>query len=81
MSQDLMREIESYLVAAADGSMSRNNSEALAAELLAVVRASQAPAAEQHKPEPIRCPERLKPGGCQLHNLHCGWPACNKEKP
>ncbi len=42
---------------------------------------TQAPAAEPHKPEPIRCPERLKPGGCQLHNLHCGWPACNKEKP
>lgn len=33
-----------------------------------------------NKPEPIRCPEKLKPGGCQLHNLHCGWPACNKEK-
>ncbi len=23
------------------------------------------------------CPEKLKPGGCQLHNLHCGFPACN----
>ncbi len=23
------------------------------------------------------CPEKLKPGGCQLHNLHCGYPACN----
>ena len=30
----LLEEIRSYLVAAADGSMSRNNSEALAAELL-----------------------------------------------
>jgi len=28
----------------------------------------------------IRCPEKLKPGGCQLHNLHCGWPDCNKPK-
>lgn len=24
------------------------------------------------------CPEKLKPGGCQLHNLHCGYPACNQ---
>ena len=24
------------------------------------------------------CPEKLKPGGCQLHNLHCGYPECNK---
>jgi hypothetical protein len=23
------------------------------------------------------CPEKLKPGGCQLHNLHCGYPKCN----
>lgn len=22
------------------------------------------------------CPEQQKPGGCQLHNLHCGYPAC-----
>lgn len=24
------------------------------------------------------CPEKLKPGGCQLHNLHCGYPRCNQ---
>jgi len=24
------------------------------------------------------CPEKLKPGGCQLHNLHCGYPQCNE---
>lgn len=24
------------------------------------------------------CPEKLKPGGCQLHNLQCGYPACNQ---
>lgn len=29
-------------------------------------------------PTPTLCPEKLKPGGCQLHNLQCGWPACNK---
>lgn len=24
------------------------------------------------------CPERKKPGGCQLHNLHCGYPKCDE---
>lgn len=24
------------------------------------------------------CAEMKKPGGCQLHNLHCGYPNCNK---
>lgn len=24
------------------------------------------------------CPEKLKAGGCRLHNLHCGYPACNR---
>lgn len=24
------------------------------------------------------CPEKLKPGGRQLHNLQCGFPDCNK---
>jgi hypothetical protein len=28
----------------------------------------------------IHCPEKRKPGGCQLHNLHCGWPKCNEPK-
>ncbi len=22
------------------------------------------------------CPEKAKPEGCQLHNLHCGYPNC-----
>lgn len=31
------------------------------------------------KPVPIDyCPEKLKPGGCQLHNLQCGYPKCNQ---
>ncbi len=25
-----------------------------------------------------KCPEKLKPGGCQLHNLHCGYPKCDQ---
>lgn len=24
------------------------------------------------------CAEKNKPGGCQLHNLHCGYPACDR---
>lgn len=27
---------------------------------------------------PDYCPEKLKPGGCGLHNLHCGYPRCNR---
>lgn len=34
------------------------------------------PAPKQAEPQ-IHCPEKLKKGGCQLHNLHCGWPKCN----
>lgn len=31
------------------------------------------------KPVPVDyCPEKLKPGGCQLHNLQCGYPGCNQ---
>lgn len=25
------------------------------------------------------CVEKRKPGGCQLHNLHCGYPACDRK--
>lgn len=39
--QKRYEEVEPYLVAAADGSMSRNNSETLAAELLAAIRAGR----------------------------------------
>lgn len=24
------------------------------------------------------CEENKKPGGCQRHNLHCGWPKCDR---
>lgn len=26
------------------------------------------------------CPERRKPGGCTLHNLHCAYPQCDVAK-
>jgi hypothetical protein len=25
------------------------------------------------------CKEKAQPGGCQLHNLHCGYPACDRK--
>lgn len=27
-----------------------------------------------------RCKEHNQPGGCQLHNLHCGYPECDEYK-
>jgi len=51
------------------------------AELLAAVNAVATPQAAAQPSQAVkstRCPEKLKPGGCQLHNLHCGWPKCNE---
>jgi hypothetical protein len=36
---------------------------------------ASAPVADERKDY---CPEKRKPGGCQLHNLHCGYPKCNE---
>jgi hypothetical protein len=46
----------------------------LAREALAAIEAATtAPAyTEGH------CAEKQKPGGCQLHNLHCGYPKCDR---
>ena len=27
------------------------------------------------------CKEKQKPGGCQLHNLQCGYPDCDRKLP
>jgi hypothetical protein len=27
-----------------------------------------------------KCVEKERPGGCQLHNLHCGYPDCTIDK-
>jgi hypothetical protein len=40
--------------------------------------------AAQPKQEPVayttgHCKEKAQPGGCQLHNLHCGYPACDRK--
>ena len=39
---------------------------------------------EQNKQEPVayttgHCKEKAQPGGCQLHNLHCGYPDCDRK--
>jgi len=39
---------------------------------------------KEEKQEPVaytqgHCKEKAKPGGCQLHNLHCGYPACDRK--
>jgi hypothetical protein len=41
--------------------------------------------AAQPQAEPVvpgftegHCAEKAKKGGCQLHNLHCGYPACDR---
>ena len=26
------------------------------------------------------CPKRAQPGGCQEHNLHCGYPSCDRQE-
>ena len=40
--------------------------------------------AEVEKQEPVayttgHCKEKAQPNGCQLHNLHCGYPACDRK--
>lgn len=30
------------------------------------------------QPATGHCKERAKPGGCPLHNLHCGYPECDR---
>lgn len=53
ISASLLSEIEQYLHAASDGSMSRNNSEQLASELLDRIREEKAsPTIPPKQPEP-----------------------------
>ena len=53
-------------------------SRALPATQGAPAQSAAQPVQTSRAGEPTRCPEKLKPGGCQLHNLHCGWPKCNE---
>jgi hypothetical protein len=41
------------------------------------------PAAPEQEPVAYttgHCIEKAKPGGCQLHNLHCNFPACDRKE-
>ena len=38
--------------------------------------ALSAPLTEE-QPKGGHCVHKKQPGGCQLHNLHCGWPDCD----
>jgi len=40
--------------------------------------AAPAPAVPERTFTTGHCKERQKDGGCQLHNLHCGYPACDQ---
>lgn len=31
------------------------------------------------KPRTGACENKRRPGGCQLHNLHCSYPKCDEE--
>lgn len=59
----------------AEFSPERCNSVALMHDAIDALASEPAPVAQ---PIVIHCPEKLKPGGCQLHNLQCGWPDCNQ---
>ena len=42
------------------------------------------PESEIYKQEPVayttgHCKQKAQPGGCQLHNLHCGYPDCDRK--
>ena len=43
----------------------------------AAFAAGKAAALEYKQQKGGNCPEQKKPGGCQLHNLHCGYPKCD----
>ena len=43
------------------------------------------PEPKQYPPMPPQyttghCKEHSKPGGCTLHNLHCGYPECDRKQ-
>ena len=59
--------VEEYLVAAADGSMSRNNSENMAAELLAQIRAIKRPVYASPRPQQTE-PSPNTPPQTKLHD-------------
>ena len=45
-------------------------------DLMRLMSESAAPAVPAYTEG--HCEEKAKKGGCQLHNLHCGYPACDR---
>lgn len=54
-----------------DGTLSKSTAKRLAAA--SVGRMTMAEYTTGH------CPNHNQPGGCQLHNLQCGWPNCDRK--
>jgi hypothetical protein len=47
-------------------------------QALGVEPRREAPASPRAAPSPIFCPEKKKPGGCQLPNWYCQYPQCDE---
>jgi hypothetical protein len=78
-----MRDVPEFMARTVISSMEREGYKfvELGSSQLPDAALAAAPTQPAPEPEVIRCRERLKPGGCQLHNLHCGWPKCNEPAP
>jgi hypothetical protein len=50
-----------------------------AAKLRDDLRAALAQEEQEPQYTTGHCKERAKPNGCQLHNLHCGYPECDRK--
>jgi hypothetical protein len=52
-------------------------------ELERLVRADEREACAKKTPTTVttgHCKEKAKTGGCQLHNIQCGFPACDRKE-
>ena len=48
-------------------------------DTVAALRAALAQQEQEPQYTTGHCKERAKPNGCQLHNLHCGYPECDRK--
>jgi hypothetical protein len=53
-------------------------------QFYAAITALRTAIAEAEKQEPVayttgHCKQKAQPGGCQLHNVHCGYPDCDRK--
>jgi hypothetical protein len=59
------------------GSAERQRLEAM--DAITALRAALAQQEQEPQYTTGHCKERAKPNGCQLHNLHCGYPECDRK--